>query len=157
MLGVIDHTTPVAFQVSDAFLDHAEIFFEGRPKNLRDMQVPSLAEDGADLRLRVEQGLELRVVLGPELRAARRSERGDGHVLPVDILGTLEELDVLRVRTRPTALDEIDAEGIEMLGNAQLVIARETEPLHLRAVTQRGVIDFHDGAGAVMAVAAHSR
>ena len=57
-----------------------------------------------------------------------------------------EELDVLGVRPWISALDEVDAEAVEQLGNLQLVLDREAEALALRPITQRGVeeVDIHD-------------
>ena len=53
----------------------------------------------------------------------------------------------------PAALDDGDAERVEMLGDAQLVGHREVDADTLRAVAQRGVVDLdaHDAAPTVHA------
>ena len=57
-------------------------------------------------------------------------------------LGAGEELDVLGVGARPAALDEVDAEDVELLGDAQLVLDRGRDALDLEAVAQGGVEDL---------------
>ena len=60
-------------------------------------------------------------------------------------LRALEELDVLRVRARVAALDEVNPEAVQQARNLQLVLDREREALALCAVAQRGVeqLDVH--------------
>jgi hypothetical protein len=69
-------------------------------------------------------------------------------VVQVEIPGgrPSEELLVLGVGTRPPALDELDAEMVELLGHSQLVVHRERQPLLLTAVSKGGVVDV-DGFG----------
>ena len=56
-----------------------------------------------------------------------------------------EELVVLRVRAGPAGLDVVDAEPVELLGDAQLVVDGERDALELRAVAQRRVVDLDPG------------
>ena len=58
-------------------------------------------------------------------------------------LGAGEELDVLGVGAGPAALDELDAEVVELLGDAQLVVDGRRDTLDLEAVAQRGVEDLN--------------
>ena len=53
-----------------------------------------------------------------------------------------EELDVLGVGARPSAFDELHAERVELLGDAELVLDRRGDALHLEAVAQGGVEDL---------------
>ena len=65
------------------------------------------------------------------------------------LLHALEERDVFRVRCRKPALDEIDAERVQALDNAQLVLKRQRDALALLSVSQRAVIredSIHRGA-----------
>ena len=64
------------------------------------------------------------------------------------LLGPGEELDVLGVGAGPAALNEGDAEVVELLGHPQLVVDREGEALLLAAVPENGVEDV-DGLGQV--------
>ena len=50
------------------------------------------------------------------------------------LLGPLEELVVLGVGAGPPALDVADAEVVELLGDAELVVDRQRQPFLLAAV-----------------------
>ena len=52
----------------------------------------------------------------------------------------LEELALLRVRRREAGLDQLDAELVEAVGDAQLLLGGERHALALHAVAQGGVI-----------------
>src|SRR5581483_8041248 len=52
-----------------------------------------------------------------------------------------EELVVLGVRARIAGLDVVDAEPVELLRDAQLVVDRERDALELAPVAQRRVVD----------------
>src|SRR6266508_4316560 len=94
----------------------------------------------------IEPGLDVRVVLRPAAHAAGGAEGGHEGALPLHPAGPLEEFGVLRVRARPPALDERDAEVVEPSRDPELVLARQRDPLALRAVPQGGVVDLdHKG------------
>src|SRR5438552_918225 len=71
---------------------------------------------------------------------ARRAEGRDLRVAPGDVLRLLEELDVLRVRARPAALDVGHAVVVKQARDPQLVRERKGDVLALGAVAQRGVV-----------------
>ena len=58
------------------------------------------------------------------------------------VLDALEEAQVLGVRARPATLDVVDAEGVEPLGDADLVLHGEGHAFALRAVAQRRVVNL---------------
>ena len=63
--------------------------------------------------------------------------------------------DVLGVGSGPAALDVGDAEGVESLGDLDLVVARQRDVLALGAVAQRGVVEedlAHEGCSRVLTV-----
>ena len=62
------------------------------------------------------------------------------------LAGAAEELGVLGVGARPAALDEAHAEAVELPRDRQLVGDGEVEPLLLRAVAQRRVVDVEQVA-----------
>src|SRR6188472_1350887 len=60
----------------------------------------------------------------------------------LEIATALEEFGVLRVGAGPAALDEGHPEAVEPLGDAQLVVAAERDPLALGSVAQGGVVEL---------------
>src|SRR5438128_1288365 len=82
----------------------------------------------------VQQRLDAGVVLRADAFAPRHSERGDAGVLERQLADFLEKLEVLRVRQRVTALDEVHAQLIEPLGDEQLVLQRKIHAFALAAV-----------------------
>jgi hypothetical protein len=77
-----------------------------------------------------------------------RAEGGQGRGPQLQLLGgECEELGVLRVRSRPAALDEPDAEVVEVARHVQLVLHGEVESLLLGTVAHRGVVDVEGVAG----------
>ena len=87
-------------------------------------------------------------VVGVDLapRAPRRPEGDERRGRQVELVGSPgEELDVLRVGARPAALDEVHAEDVELLGDAQLVLDRGRHALDLEAVAKGGVEDLDRG------------
>ncbi len=74
------------------------------------------------------------------VRAARAAEGGELGVLELELLRFAEELDVLLVGAGPAALDVVHAEGVEALGDAQLVGEGKVDAFALRAVAERGVV-----------------
>ena len=71
--------------------------------------------------------------------------------------GPGEELDVLRVGAGPAALDEVHAEEVELLGDAQLVVDRRRHALDLQAVAQRRVEDLDACPSVDARLSAHVR
>src|SRR5437867_2436640 len=68
-------------------------------------------------------------------------------VLQAEPLDGPEELLVARVRARPAALDVVDAEVVETLGDAHLVLEREGDVLGLGAVAQGRVVELDASHG----------
>ena len=93
----------------------------------------------------VEQVAQRRIVVALAARAARAAERDHRRRGQAQLAGgASEELDVLRVRARPAALDVVHAEVVELLGDAQLVVDRGRHALDLQAVAQGGVEDLDE-------------
>lgn len=106
------------------------------------MQEPGFAHDGDHRRLGIEKHADLLIVLDGHALAASEAEAGDASVLPLAARGLLEELQVLRIGTRPAALDVMNPELIEPLRDPQLVGEREIDALALGTIPERGVVDF---------------
>ena len=95
-----------------------------------------------------DQQLDLIVGGRGDVLAAGRAERRQPRVAERPVLRLGEELDVARVRAGPAAFDVVDAEGVEAIGDAQLVGHRERDAVSLGAVAQRGVVDLDLGCHA---------
>ena len=78
----------------------------------------------------------------PHPGAPRRSERADLRGLEHCVLHALEEAQVLWIGAGPAALDVVDTEGVEALGDADLVLHREGHTLALGAIAEGGVVDL---------------
>ena len=66
-------------------------------------------------------------------------------MLQLQRLCQMEELGVLGVGPGPAPLDEVDAQFVQLPGNLEFVLDGERNALLLRAVPQRGVVQFHFG------------
>ena len=141
MLGIVHHLAAVLHQMGHGVADHRAVFLDRGAQHLGDMQLPALAKNRHHRRLRLEQKRNLRVIADRRVRAPRRSECRQLCVLELERFRLAEKFHILRVRTRPAAFNEIDAERIKPLGNAQLVQDRQLESFTLGAVTQGGVIE----------------
>src|SRR5207244_3709111 len=72
-----------------------------------------------------------------------RPEGDDGRGRELQVAGrAAEQLVVLGVGARPTRLDVVHPEPVELLGDAQLVLDGQRDPLELRPVPQGRVIDL---------------
>src|SRR6266446_2403846 len=149
VLGVEDDLVGPLAQVGDGVVDDLQVLRERDAQVLAHVEVPGLADDGDHRRLGAETEIEVTVVGGLHARPAGRAEGGHLRVLQTEALDGAEELLVARVRARPAALDVTDAEVVEPLGNAQLVLEREGDVLGLRPVAQRRVVELDPPHGRV--------
>ena len=144
VLGVVDDLLEVLVEVGDRVADHGEVFLERGAERRGDVEVPRLAEDGDDRRPRFHEGLEVRIFLGPDARPARGPEGADLGRLEHGALHALEEAQVFRVRARPAPLYIVDSQGIEPLGDPDLVFHGKGHALALRTVAERGVVELDE-------------
>src|SRR5262249_13710430 len=75
-----------------------------------------------------------------DARPARRAEGSELRVAELQAARGAEKFLVARVRSGPPTLDVVDAEVVEALDHAHLVVEREGDVLRLRAVAQGGVV-----------------
>ncbi len=104
------------------------------------MQQPGLAKDRDHGRVRLQQQPDLVVALHRDTLAPRRTERRQARVLELLPLGLGKELDVLGIGPRPAALDVMNPERVELLGDAQLVHHRKVDAFALTAVAQGRIV-----------------
>src|SRR5579883_3486229 len=79
---------------------------------------------------------------GARARAPSRAEGRDLRMPQAQLLDLAEERGIALVRAGPAALDVVDAEIVEALGDFELVLDRERNVLRLTSVAQRGVVDL---------------
>src|SRR6266403_2048589 len=142
VLGVEDDLVDPLAEEGDGIVDDLQVLRERDAQVLTHVEVPGLADDGDHRRLGAETEVEVAVVGGLHARPAGRAEGGHLRVLQTEALDGAEELLVARVRARPAALDVMDAEVFEPLGDAQLVLKREGDVLGLRPVAQRRIVNL---------------
>jgi hypothetical protein len=143
VLGVEEDAPPLTREKGDGVRDHGAVLGDVGAQRALDVAAVGLGDEGHHRRLGVEQGPHLGVLRRGESCAARRAERDERRVPQLELPGggTREELGVLRHRPRPAALDEPDAQRVEVAGDGQLVPHRVADPLALGPVPQRGVVD----------------
>src|SRR5690606_19185900 len=76
---------------------------------------------------------------------AGHAECADLNLMQVEIADTLKILDIFRIREWIPALDEVESQLVELLGNQQLVLQREVDAFALTAVAQGGVVKLNAG------------
>src|SRR5262249_47675847 len=77
------------------------------------------------------------------VRASSAAERRKQRGVQPKRLRALEKLHVLGISARPTAFDKRDSDLIQGLRDLDLVLDRVGQPLALRAVAQRRVVNFY--------------
>ena len=145
MLGVVDDLLAVVLDIADGFGDEDEVLVVGDAEGAFDVEVPGLAEDGDDGGAGFDEGADVAVLMDGVLGEARAAECREPGVVQGEFGGALEELLVFGVAAGPAALNVIDTQLIELLGNDELVVHGERDGLALRAIAESGVegMDFH--------------
>ena len=143
MLRVEEHVEPRATQELDRVGDHGHALVEGGLERVAHVVVPAFPDDAHGGRACLDE-VPQRVVRVDLAELPARGSEGDERARVEGELGAgaAEELVVLRVGARPAALDEVDAEPVELLGDPQLVLDGERQPLELTPVAQRRVVDL---------------
>src|SRR6266850_606734 len=142
VLGVVDDLLEVLEEVCDRIRDHGHVLLERGAERRGHVEVPRLAEDGDDGRARLDQRLQVAVLLRPDAGPPGGAERADLRALEHRVLHALEEPQVLGIGPGPAALDVVDTELVEAVRDAHLVLHREGHALALGAVAEGGVVDL---------------
>ena len=141
VLRVVEDFPARGVQKGDGILNHAQIFVEGGPEDVGDVEVPAFSEQRDHLRLRAQKRIEDRIVFRFVPGPAGAAECGYLGFFKFQFLDPDEELQILRIgRIGPTAFNVIHAEIVQSPGDHKLVLQREGDALGLRAVSQRGIV-----------------
>ena len=147
VLGVVDHALALGDEEGHRLADHGQVLVAADLDDLLEVQAPGLADERADRRERLGDDPQRGVVLGARVAAAGHAE--GAHVGPQAlVLEPLEQLGLLRVRGREAGLDERDAEVVEHVRHAHLLLHGQRHAVALHAVAQGGVVDRDPGHGA---------
>ena len=107
------------------------------------MEVPGLAEDRYRIRLSLDKCDDVAVFIRGHLGATGRAKcrnLGLGKFLLFDIL---EEGDVFGIASRPAALNIINPQLIEPMGNTDLVLQQERDVFRLGTIPQGRVVQCY--------------
>ena len=158
VLGVEEDLEPEALQVGDRVRHHRHALVERGAERLRHVVVPALPDDADRAGPRLDEMAQGVVGVDLALGASGHPEGDERAGREVQLVARpAEQLVVLRVRARPARLDVVDAEPVELLGDAELVVDRQRDPFELRAVAQRRVVDLDLPRGRVTRRHAHTR
>ncbi len=142
VLGVEEDPPALADEVGDRVADHREVLGTGRLQRPLDVAQVALGDEADHGRLSLAQRGHLWVVGRNRVSPPGGTEGGQGRGTQRELaLGPGEELSILRVGARPSALDEPDSEIVEVTRDRQLVGDRKRQSLLLRAIAQGRVID----------------
>ncbi len=106
------------------------------------MQQPTVAEDRDDWRFRIEQQTHLPVALDGHTFSASGAESDQARVSKLFASRFGEKFDVLGIGPRPAALDVMNPEGIEFLGDPELINYRKIDACALAAIAQGRIVYF---------------
>ena len=148
VLGVVEDLAAGALQERHRIGDHRHIFLAAHAEHLGHMEGRRLADDRDHGRAGGEQGLHAGILRGGHAAAAGHPKGADLRSLQPQAAGLLEVLGVFGVRERVAALDVVHARVVEPPGDGELVLEREVHAFALRAVAERGVVDFDRAHGA---------
>ena len=143
VLGVVHHALALRGEEPDRLVDHAQVLVAAHVDDLAEVQAPGLADDGDRGREGVRQHAQAVVGLRGHALAPRHAEGDELRVAQPLVAHAPEELDLLRVGRGEPALDEADAELVELERDARLLVDRDREALLLHAVAQRGVVELY--------------
>jgi hypothetical protein len=142
VLRVVDDLLEVLEEVRDRVRDHGHVLLERGAERGGHVEVPRLAEDRDDGGPRLDERLDISVVLRPHAGPPGGAEGADLRALEHRVLHALEEAEVLGIGPGPAPLDVVHAELVEAVRDAHLVLHREGHALALGAVAERGVVDL---------------
>ena len=141
VLRVVDHVLALGHEEGDRVGDHPQVLLRVHLGHLLEVERPGLADQRADGRERLGQEAQRRVVGGGRVPPAGHPEGCDLGVREALALEQREELLLLGVRGGKAGLDQVHAERVQRMRDAQLLAGRERHALALHAVTQGCVVD----------------
>ena len=123
VLGVEEHPTTTGLQEADGVGHHGYALIEAGPQGLCHVVCGGLADDAHHVGLGGQKVGQRGVLGGVATHPPGGPEGHQGGPLEGQLgTGPGEELLVLGVGSRPAPFDVVNAEAVELLGDAQLVV-----------------------------------
>ena len=141
VLGVVDHALALAAQEGDRLGDHPQVLLWIHARDLLEVQRPRLAHQRADRGEAVGQSAQAGVVLGRRVPAAGHAERRDLGVLEALALQQLEQRHLLGVGAGEARLDVVQAQAVEGMRHADLLVHGKGHALALHPIAKGGVVE----------------
>ena len=140
MLRVEQNPLAGADEEGDRVADHRQVLLARGPHDLLDVQDRCLADERAYRRETVRENAQALVLLGGRIAAPGHTE--GNHLGDLEPLASeqAEELLLLRVGRGEARLDHVDAELVERVNHAQLLLGGEGQAASPHAVAQGGVV-----------------
>ena len=142
VLGVVDHALALPDEEGDGLGDHAQVLVAVDAHDLVEVQPPGLAHQRAHGRERVREHAQRRVGVRGHVAAPGHPEGGDVGVAEGLAPEQLKQLLLLGVGGREAGFDQVDAERVEPVRDAQLLVGRERHALALHAIPKRRVVEL---------------
>ncbi len=143
VLRVVDDPLALTDEKADRVGDHAQVLVAAHVQHLREVQTPGLADDADRGSEDLGEDTQVGVVGGRGRLAPRHAEGDELGVLEPLALHAGEERRLLGIGGGKAALDELQAELVELEGDADLLVDRDRHALLLHAVAQGRVVDLH--------------
>ena len=134
VLGIVKDLALVIFQKRHGVFNQLEIFFQRDAERVGDMQRPTLAEKSDNVRPRLQERLQRRIVLRGVGCPPRGSKSHKLGIFERNRFSDAEKVHILRIRSRPSPFNEVDTEFIQLLRHTDLVLDREPDILGLCAI-----------------------
>lgn len=107
------------------------------------MKVPAFAEDGHYRCPRVQQSLDVGVVLCPGSRSPGGSKGRDLGLLQGFCLYPLKIFQILGIGTRPTPFNIMNPQFIQLFGDLQLILYGQADPFTLSPIPQCCIVQIY--------------
>ena len=107
------------------------------------MKIPGFAEDSNRIRLGLDQGDDIIVLIRCHLGATGGPERGDLGMGKFFLFDILEKSHILGVTSRPATLDIMYPQIIKPMGNSNLILKQKRDILGLCPISQCCIIQFY--------------
>lgn len=125
--------------------DEFQILGERNAQCIRHLERPTFAEERDGRGTGLQKRLQIFVFPDRIAGFPRRAERDNRRIPKRHGFDLSEELNVLGIRSGPSALDEMHTKFIELMRDAKLILDGEADVLRLGPIPQRRIVDLQCG------------